>query len=1512
MNARNIASISALTPIQEGILFHAIADHARQVYHSQFSARIDGALDAARWRAAWDMVIARHDTLRTLFTWEGRDKPLQIVRERVDTPWQELDWRQSIADEHGAMLEALLDRDRDLGFELDRAPLLRLILIRLGDNHHRFVLTFHHLILDGWSMRLILEEAQQIYADSDALPASAPSFSRYVEWQAARDATSDDQWWGERLASFDAPVFPDVHDGIDAARVSHHVATRTLAPAQVETLTRVAREQRVTLSSVIAAAWALLLGRYADVDDVVFGTTVSGRPPELPDVEQIAGMFINTLPLRIALDPAHTVAQFLHSVQRAQVEQRSMEASALGSAQRASGVTPGEPLFESILVYENFPAAPAAQTRELALHIDHFVEYSHFPLAILAVPDEPFALIGVSDPARMGEAALNDLLDNLQTTVMALVEQLETPLAQINTLSVAQRQTVTHEFNDTARPVSEVSTLWHQTAAHAAATPDAVALIDSAGPTSYAKLMSTANAVAAALLSRAVAPGDPVLIIGPRSADTVTAIMGVHGAGAAYVPVAADAPPQRVAQIASELAALNRPVRALITGDTNVQLPESVTRMTLRDIEPAPDSNVAGPALDSSAYYMFTSGSTGTPKGVDVSQRNLFHSVHARDEYYAAPPSMFALLSTLATDSSVAGLFWTLGRGGTLVLPADRAEQDMAALMAFLEAKHVTHLLTVPSLYSVMLEQTAEAPLPHLAVAIVAGEACPDTLVAQHARAAPERQLHNEYGPTETTVWCSAARLHANVAVDIGRPLANTQTHVLNRRQQPLPIGVAGELYVGGPQVAQGYVGDAEKTAAQFIASPFADGERLYRTGDRVRWSRAGRLSFVGRTDDQIKVRGFRVEPGEIEACILDHSTVQETAVVLNDAGAAAQLVAFVCGPQALNTDALRESLQTHLPNYMVPQRIEALQAMPRTAAGKIDRRGLARQSLSKTLPERDSSAKPTNDDEHALAAIWCDVLGLDDVGIHDDFFALGGDSLLSIRVLARAGKAGLRIAPADFFAWPTISGQAAHADHSGARKISQKPLIGAQPLMPIQRWFFDHIQPGREHWNLSYRFDVRQRVVLADVQRAVAAVVTTHDALRSGFEQQRDGAWHCRLHAPREFDVVSELDLTQADTASVDAEVRETADQLNADFDLAQPPLLRVCLVHTPDTMQQQLVIVVHHLIVDAESWRILIEDLELALEQLTQKQTLALPAKTNSLAAFSKHLISWSEQDDFVAIERDWQSRLRQPPVDLTPEDNAGESFTEGHVRQQIKTLDAHDTAALLASATDARATTLELLLAGVASALGQHLGDTRVRFELEGHGREALFETLDISRTVGWMTTAFPLTVQCDQGWQDASAALRQAKSALRDLPHRGLSYGAIMASTSETPAATDVRRTPRCAVLFNFLGQRESADASHLLQLVDERCGQARATDAPRAYLLEMNATIENDQLVIHMVCPQAAFASSTIDTLGETLLSTLRTLAGGQSNTVVPEDFPLANLDQQGLSDLSDLLDELDD
>ena len=666
MAGKNIEAIYRLTPLQEGILFHTLESPGSGVYFEQFACTLHGDLDVERLRRAWEAALARHAALRTLFTWEKRDKPLQIVRRRVDLPFEAFDWRDLDDSAQRARLAAWLRLDRDRGFDLEKAPLTRITLIRTGDDRQRMVWSFHHLLIDGWSMRLVLDE---VLSDYDALARGeptgpvAPSFADFVTWLERRDEDRGRRFFRDMLAGFRSPTCPETGPADrDAHRAGdpNGMRERRLPESLYARLGEVARAHRLTLNTLVTGAWALLLARLCGRDDVVFGTTLAGRPPDLANVERTAGLFINTLPLRVRVEDDRPLGDLLQAVQKRQVAMREVAQSALPLARRASDVPPGTPLFETIVVFENFPPRDDGSPRGLELSDEHYVEYSNFPLALLAVPDDTLTLYAVHDPRRFGAAAVDRMLAQVETLLGLMADGLDTPAGQATLLDAASVDRLTREWNATdvdLGPAEPVHALFEAQARNA---PDAVAVIDAAGEVCYGELNARANRLAHRLIAEG-ATGRPVVVYAQRGAAAIAGILATLKAGAAYVPMDADYPAERLRLVLDDLG----------TDSTPVVLTESPLRERVGDGAHVIDldSSLADgrdddPALDidpeSLAYLIYTSGSTGRPKGVMVSHANLYNSTRARDHYYGEPPKAWLLLSSLATDSSVAGVFWSL------------------------------------------------------------------------------------------------------------------------------------------------------------------------------------------------------------------------------------------------------------------------------------------------------------------------------------------------------------------------------------------------------------------------------------------------------------------------------------------------------------------------------------------------------------------------------------------------------------------------------------------------------------------------------------------------------------------------------------------------------------------------------------------------------------------------------------------------------------------------------------
>lgn len=903
MSDRNIETIYACTPLQEGMLFHTLDSAAGAVYFNQLSCVLRGPVDVAVLRRSWDGVVARHQALRTLFTWERRDKPLQIVRRRVDVPWQLEDWRQFDEREQTARLQTFLREDRSLGFRLDEAPLLRVALFRVADDRHRMIVSSHHILMDGWSVRLIEGEVRALYAANvtgrEATLPPAPPFRDFVQFLERRDRSREREFWTGILRGFECPTVPEVgplQRLPDGAECTGLTVERVIDETLTGRLRALARTERVTLNSIFAAGWSLLLARYCDTDDVVFGCTVAGRSVELPNVERMVGLLINTLPVRVDVGGAASVAELMRRIQATQVRQRGFEHSPLNEIQRCSDVPAATSLFDTILVFENVPDAAVDDAGDAdGLHIAdmRFIERSNYPLALLVVPGAAtLQLVAVYDARRFDRPALERILAHLVGVLTQLCDAPAQDPAEIEIVAGEERRTMLEQWNDTAAPGGgTVVDLFRKCAAD---SPDAVAVTAADGSLTYGELVARVNRVANRLLDDGSAAGRKALVYTERTTEAMVATFGALTAGVTYVPLDVNDPSERLLRILSDLCADDNDAVPFVLTQSHLldRLPADRVRAIALDTDPeAADDRppAVTPAPEDPAYIIYTSGSTGRPKGVIVSHANLANSTRARFDYYDDVVETYALLSSLTTDSAVAGIYWTLCSGGHLVIPDNRAELDLEQLAKLISDLSVTHTLCVPSLYSLLLDHARPGLLQSLRTVIVAGEACASSLIEKHARVLPRATLYNEYGPSEACVWASVANLSDDgpaCGVTIGRPVANTRLYVLDRGRRPVPIGVAGELYIGGKNVANGYLGNDSATDAAFVADPFGGAGRLYRSGDRVRYRDDGRIEYLGRVDDQLKVRGFRVEPGEIEAAISAHPGVESAVVFVDEAPA--------------------------------------------------------------------------------------------------------------------------------------------------------------------------------------------------------------------------------------------------------------------------------------------------------------------------------------------------------------------------------------------------------------------------------------------------------------------------------------------------------------------------------------------------------------------------------------------------------------------------------------------------
>ena len=1107
--------ILPLTPLQEGLLFHALYETTGpDPYVIQNALDLSGPLDIAALDRAIQASLQRHANLRAVFRYTGVRQPVQIIPRHSVAPMRTLDWSDAASDEIGDRLRAWLQADRVERFDLRQSPLLRVTLIKTGASRHRLVLTAHHLILDGWSVPILIDEIRQLYAGA-ILPPVTP-YRAYLEWIARQDASTAYQTWrevcaglseGTRLASMiERPLQAPTPDDSTSLWV-------TVPEPLVAALTKQCRAHGWTLNTAVQAAWGLVLARWSGRGDVVFGQTVSGRPPDVPGIETMVGLFINTVPVRLLVRGGDRLIDLLTQLHQQQARVAGAHYVSLAEIQRQAGV--GD-LFDTLLLVQNYPVPPdgtADTTKSLSVHSLEGHDATHYPLLVsVAQMGRQLRVHLQWQPGVFDRALATTIAARLERAFTAVAHDPTQSVATLDLLSDAERATALTHAQGELTTWTGPSTLPAWVAAQVARTPDAVAVVEGDQHVSYAVLAAHAQQLAWWLQAQAVGPETVVGVALERSTTMVTALLGVLTAGAAYLPLdprypaarlqamVADARPRCVLGTIATAASL--PAADVIALDA----PEVASAIAAASPRPAPRLSAKHPA-----YVIYTSGSTGVPKGAVNPHGGVVNRLEWwQREVHLSERDRVLQKTPVSFDVSVGELFGPLGAGATLVLLAAGAQGDPRVVLDTIARAQVTAVHFVPSMLGPVLAAARPGEGRSLRRISCSGEALNAAAAIGCRRQWPEASLHNLYGPTEAAIEITAAAITeaTEAAPPIGRPIANTEVYVLDAGLQPAPVGVRGDLYLGGVGVARGYHRRPGLTADRFVASPYgAPGTRLYRTGDIGHWAADGTVVYDGRADHQVKVRGFRVELGEVEAALRAQPGVQDAVVVAQlDAEGSQRLVGYITGAD-LDAAVVRRALAATLPDYLVPAVVMVLSALPLLPNGKIDRRALPAPDVSdQQAPYR----APRTPAEATLCTLFGDVLGVETVGVDDDFFALGGHSLMVMRLVSRIRAAldcdvAIRAvfdAPTPGALARTLSGAAAPPALTPQPRPARVPLSSAQQRL----WVLYRLHPTAATYHIPHAVRLRGRLDRAALIAAFDDLLTRHEVLRTVFAEDDDG----------------------------------------------------------------------------------------------------------------------------------------------------------------------------------------------------------------------------------------------------------------------------------------------------------------------------------------------------------------------------------------------------------------------
>jgi amino acid adenylation domain-containing protein/non-ribosomal peptide synthase protein (TIGR01720 family) len=1513
----------ALSFAQQRLWFIHQMDPESSAYNLPIALKLTGALDQDALQKALEEIVRRHEVLRTTFQLIG-ETPAQVIHPASDLPLPMIDLSALAESKKLEEARHLTNEEARRPFDLEFGPLFRVSLVRLAGEEHILLLSMHHIVSDGWSHGVLIREFATLYnafriGQPSPLPDLAIQYADYAVWQ--RGWLQGDvlqrqlSYWSESLAN--APAALDLPmDRPRPALQSFSGANKSirLSAGLTKSLRDLGKREGATLFMTLLATFQVLLSRYSGQQDVVVGTPIANRTHN--EVEGLIGFFVNTLALRgdLSGDPsfrellartrevslgafAHQDLPFERLVDELQPE-RSMSHS---------------PIFQVVFSMQNAPQS-ALDLQGLAVEsVGAGGVSAKFDLQLTATEGAAGLALSLAYNTDLFDAdRMERFLGHYRTLLEGIVSNPDERISRLPLLTEPERDQLLVDWNDTTTDYPKdrcVHTLFEEQAVR---TPDATAVVCGDQSITYSALNARSNQLAHYLKKQGVGRETLVGLCLERSIAMIVGLLGILKAGGAYLPLDPSYPAERLAfMLQDSRPALVLSQRSLLEGLEGHDVPVvCLDDLSFCDQEDSCNGD-SGSLPDSLVYVMYTSGSTGIPKGIEIPHRAVARLVKNTNYCRFGPSETFLQFAPLSFDASTLEIWGCLLTGGRLVV-FEGSSPSLAELGQVIRDEKVSTLWLTASLFQAMVDDQLES-LTSVSQLLAGGDVLSVPHVSRALEALPGCQLINGYGPTENTTFtccyavpssgCSSSRL------PIGRPISHTQVYILDSHLHPVPVGVAGELYAGGDGLGRGYLNRADLTAEKFVPDPFSKtaGARLYKTGDLCRYLSDGNIEFLARVDHQVKIRGFRIELGEIESVLLALPGVTDAVVLAReDTPGDKRLVGYVVsdGSEASSGSSLRDHLRSRLPDYMVPSAFVLMDALPLSHNGKVDRKALPKPDM--TRPEMEIAYEEAHTPiEKALAEIWADVLRLEQVGIHDNFFELGGDSILSIQIIARANRAGLGLSARHVFQHQTIAELAEFVGSGSTVETRDELIIHDAPLTPIQQWFIECGLSEPNHFNMSRLVVLHQNAAIDAVEKAVSALIEQHETLRLRLARSEQG-WRQSI-APLEGSVVEWIDLSGLAEAERGPAITEEATRLQKSLNLETGSVFRAAYFDLGPGSPPRLLLLMHHMAVDGVSLRILLDDLQIALQQAGNGEAISLPAKTTPFLSWAVRLHEHAQTSKLREQMAYWAARSRRDvtaiPIDFPKGVNTFAS------QQSVRmSLDPEETKNLLQEVPAAYHTQInDVLLTALAQSLASFAGGDRFLIDMEGHGREALFDDFDHSRTLGWFTSMYPVLLELP--FDNApSETIKAIKEQVRQIPEKGVSYGLLRYLSDDPAVRSELASLPEVEISFNYHGVFDQVVRdSEIFGIASESAGPGHDPNSARSHIIDVMGQVTDGRLQMAFLYSENLHERGTIERFAFDYMRALRSLiehctqsdAGGYT----PSDFPKARVSQKALDAL---------